>query len=626
MAISMRAVRIWHYGIIRNHDPELESERSWATMNYNLLRKLVDFRSRIAKALGVEADRKSNLYIELSRGATLYDLIYWLQILFSAGIATLGLVMNSPAVIIGAMLISPLMGPILAAGLSLASGDMILALRALAKIILSCLLAVLFAVFLVALLPFREMTNEIAARTQPNTLDLFIALLSGAVGSIAVCRDVKGVATSIPGVAIAVALMPPLCVAGYGLGLIMTLDTATGWRIASGGGLLFLTNLVAITFTAMVIFLIVQVSTSNVKERAEEWEHNDPESSMILRFIARFPALEKAREIRSLGVRFVMILIPLIAILIPLTQSFSQLQKEIALKRRDNVLRKDILDLWKQQLQTKSNGVVRSSVDQLTILETEEKLNIDLRVFDDKPYTPNEKAKFIQLLASQLKRPIESLNLNLTEIPTTSVLTRLRDRKPATPTLGELQAGLWRQIDRSMSDMQLPPDARLISRQVITDGTNSLHLKMTYLCETAIPPVPKPEVIDKVRADLGDQSATVSMERIPTNLGFIEFPAKSSSLPILGMLQLDFAGRVMRENATLIMTVAANRRKDETQKIATERNEAVAGYLEERWQVSRDRVSFQETEQPADKTKMEFRVSSRVDTAPAAGSESKNAP
>lgn len=177
-----------------------------------------------------------------------------------------------------------------------------------------------------------------------------------------------------------------------------------------------------------------------------------------------------------------------------------------------------------------------------------------------------------------------------------------------------------------MSDIQLPPDARLISRQVITDGTNSLHLKMTYLCETAIPPAPKPEVIDKVRADLGDQSATVSMERIPTNLGFIEFPAKSSSIPILGMLQLDFAGRVMRENATLMMTVAANRRKDETETIATERTVAVARYLEERWQVSRDRVIFQETEQLADKTKMEFRVSSRVDPAPPAASGSKNAP
>ncbi|HEX6280132.1 MAG TPA: DUF389 domain-containing protein, partial [Pyrinomonadaceae bacterium] len=134
--------------------------------------------------MGVEEDRKEALYIELSGGTTLFDLVYWLQIMFSAGIATLGLVMNSPAVIIGAMLISPLMGPILAAGLALASGDIILGIRALAKLCLSCGLAVGFAIVLVAILPFKEMTNEIAVRTQPNTLDLIIALFSGAVGSI----------------------------------------------------------------------------------------------------------------------------------------------------------------------------------------------------------------------------------------------------------------------------------------------------------------------------------------------------------------------------------------------------------------------------------------------------------
>ncbi|MDI1242739.1 MAG: DUF389 domain-containing protein [bacterium] len=440
------------------------------------------------------------MYIDLSRGATLYDLVYWLQIVFSAGIATLGLVMNSPAVIIGAMLISPLMGPILAAGLALASGDMILGLRSVTKIILSCLLAVAFAVFLVAILPFREMTNEIAARTQPNTLDLFIALLSGAVGSIAVCRDVKGVATSIPGVAIAVALMPPLCVAGYGFGLIATSDATAGWRIAGGGGLLFLTNLVAITFMAMVVFLIVKLSTTRVKERAEEWEHSDPESAFILRIIGRFPRLDRAREIRSLSVRFVMILVPLIAILIPLTQSFMQLQREIAQERRDNAVKKEIRTVWQENFQKRSDGKVRSSIDQLTIVDKDELLNIDLRVFDDEPYSASEKTQYVKFIASRLDRKPESINLQLTEIPTATVLAALRNR-PETkgPTIGELQSNLWNQIAGAVSEIELPPDAKLISRQVITDGPDSLHLKITYLCASAIDPVVKDSVVDKVR-------------------------------------------------------------------------------------------------------------------------------
>ena len=76
-------------------------------------------RDRFAAALNVDTERKNEIYVQLSKSATLTDLVYWLQLLFSAGIATLGLVLNSSAVIIGAMLISPLMGPILSSGLAL---------------------------------------------------------------------------------------------------------------------------------------------------------------------------------------------------------------------------------------------------------------------------------------------------------------------------------------------------------------------------------------------------------------------------------------------------------------------------------------------------------------------------
>jgi uncharacterized hydrophobic protein (TIGR00271 family) len=588
----------------------INREVSVPQANYTLLRKVLEFRSGLSSALGVEADRKESLYLELSRGATLYDLVYWLQIFFSAGIATLGLVLNSPAVIIGAMLISPLMGPILASGLALASGDIILGIRALSKLFLSCALAIGFAVILVAILPFKEMTNEIAVRTQPNTLDLIIALFSGAVGSIAVCRDVKGVATSIPGVAIAVALMPPLCVAGYGLGLIFSLDMATGGRIAWGGGLLFLTNLVAITFTAMIVFLLVRLSTSMVKDRMEEWEHSDPESAAIMGFINRFPRLANAREIRSLGVRFAMILIPLLAILVPLTQSFIQLQEEIAQERRDNALKKEIRSLWQDRFQKRSDGKERSSLDQLTVVEKDNLLNVDLRVFDEEPYTSAEKTEYVKLLASRLNRSPQSINLRVTEIPTSSVLAALRSRPEAkTPTLGELQANLWNQIDGAIREIQLPSDAKLISRQVITDGANSLHLKMRYLCESAIDPVVQDSVVNKVRSNLGDNKATVSLERIPTDLGFLEFPRGSASLPILGMLELDFVGRVMRENPILALVVSGVRHQNEAEETATARLQYIKEYLESRWQIPGERIELSDKDSIGLRTKIAFRAS-----------------
>lgn len=125
--------------------------------------------------------------------------------------------------------------------------------------------------FIVWLLPFHSITSEILARINPNLLDLGIALFSGLAGSVAVCRTAgaSGV-TTLPGVAIAVALMPPLCTVGYGMG--------SGWntRIMGGAGLLFLTNLVAIVISAFAVFLLVGMNTQEVRMKgvaSRESEH-----------------------------------------------------------------------------------------------------------------------------------------------------------------------------------------------------------------------------------------------------------------------------------------------------------------------------------------------------------------
>lgn len=555
------------------------------------------FRAQIAALLGVENENKENLYLELSRGATLFDLVYWLQILFAAGIATLGLVMNSPAVIIGAMLISPLMGPILATGLALASGDMVLGLRAIAKLILSCLTAICFAIFLVTILPFREMTDEIAARTQPNTLDLFIALFSGAVGSIAVCRDVKGVVTSIPGVAIAVALMPPLCVTGYGLGLILTFDRTTGSRVASGGGLLFLTNLVAITFTAMIVFLAVKLSTAQVRKRAEEWEHEDPESSFILKFFGRFPKLEKAREIRSLPLRFLMILIPLVAILIPLSRAFNQLQDEVSRQRQENIIRTQILDIWQKEFQNKQDGGARSTIDQLSVLEKNDNLSVTMRLFDDEPYTTDEKKRFVERIASQLGRPGESISLNITEIPTTLGLATIREieKKSERETVAEMQNKLWARIDSALATVELPPNARILSRRIMLDGSGNLNIKIAYIGDIPLDAQLQNTLVNKIRSDIKEENAAIIFQRIPTDAGVIEFSRNNAIIPITGMLQLDFAGRLLDENAALKLDVRPNIRPGENKSIGDERVQAVADYLTARWQITPDRIRSSET-------------------------------
>lgn len=143
------------------------------------------------------------------RGANLWVLI------FAIFIASLGLNVNSTAVIIGAMLISPLMGPIIGMGLAVGTNDLDLLRRAAKNFGVATLISVLTAMVYFLITPLSEARSELLARTSPTLYDVLIAFCGGAAGIIALCTRGKG--NVIPGVAIATALMPPLCTAGYGL-------------------------------------------------------------------------------------------------------------------------------------------------------------------------------------------------------------------------------------------------------------------------------------------------------------------------------------------------------------------------------------------------------------------------
>lgn len=132
-------------------------------------------------------------------------------------IASVGLNVNSTAVIIGAMLISPLMGPIVGAGFALGMYDFELLKRSLKNLLIATVVSLVVSSVFFYLSPFKETQSELLARTSPNIYDVLIAFFGGVVGVIAVTRVEKG--NPIPGVAIATALMPPLCTAGYGLAL-----------------------------------------------------------------------------------------------------------------------------------------------------------------------------------------------------------------------------------------------------------------------------------------------------------------------------------------------------------------------------------------------------------------------
>ena len=160
--------------------------------------------------------------------------------LMSAGIAVLGLLLSSPAVVIGAMLISPFMGPIIGLGFGLATFDSQELKRSAIALAVGTALAVGFCALVTLLSPLQQVTEEIAARTRPNLFDLLVALFSGLAAAYAMVRGRHG---AIVGVAIATALMPPLAVMGFGLATL-------NWTVLGGSSLLFFTNLMTIGVAA----------------------------------------------------------------------------------------------------------------------------------------------------------------------------------------------------------------------------------------------------------------------------------------------------------------------------------------------------------------------------------------
>lgn len=129
-------------------------------------------------------------------------------------IASIGLNVNSTAVIIGAMLISPLMGPIVGSGFALATYDINLLKRSTKNLLIATAVGFLVSALFFYISPFKDVQSELLARTSPTIYDVLIAFFGGIVGAVSITREDKG--NPIPGVAIATALMPPLCTAGFG--------------------------------------------------------------------------------------------------------------------------------------------------------------------------------------------------------------------------------------------------------------------------------------------------------------------------------------------------------------------------------------------------------------------------
>ncbi|MCP9753510.1 TIGR00341 family protein [Ferruginibacter sp. HRS2-29] len=221
-------------------------------------------------SLSKEREDHESIIASIDKGVVFRGTNLWVLI-FAIFVASLGLNVNSTSVIIGAMLISPLMGPIMGIGLGMGINDVVLLKKALKNYLVATIAALITSTIFFLLSPLDDAHSEILARTSPTIYDVLIALFGGFAGIIATSSKQKG--NVIPGVAIATALMPPLCTAGYGLATFQ-------FSFFFGAFYLFIINTV---FIALATFIISRLLKFPYKHFPDE--KTDKRSKRIVWFV-----------------------------------------------------------------------------------------------------------------------------------------------------------------------------------------------------------------------------------------------------------------------------------------------------------------------------------------------------
>ena len=202
-------------------------------------------------------EQYATLFTNLREEAQLSSTFMTLLV-FATMIATFGLYINSPSVIIGAMLLAPLMQPIVSMSMGVLRQDNTLALDGLKSITIGVMSVLLTAMLISFFTPIEKHTTEMVGRLHPTILDLFVAIISGAAAAYA--KSNEKILGSLAGVAIAVALVPPLAVSGIGLGW-------GEWHMFVMAFLLFITNLVGIVLAAALTFMILGYSPLHIARK-----------------------------------------------------------------------------------------------------------------------------------------------------------------------------------------------------------------------------------------------------------------------------------------------------------------------------------------------------------------------
>jgi hypothetical protein len=292
--------------------------------------------------------------------------------------------------------------------------------------------------------------------------------------------------------------------------------------------------------------------------------------------------------------RLIAIAVIILIILIPLSESFGELKREILHKQEENRIRQTAQAIWSSNFAKMPDGAPRSYLGSVSVDDADGKIALLLNVFTSRPYTEEEKAEYQRMIALKLDRPEDVIALQLVEVPTaTSELLRPQRQVPVAvevPTVAQLQARLLGGVRAAMRGFALPPPARLVSYTVATSDEEALGVTLIYLADRDLSDDAKSLLVSGVRERLGFPLAVVRFDWLRETVGPIVFSRNRTEVtPEIGRA-LDAAGQALARCPSLRCEVEAGTEPNEREGIAAERAKAVGEYLQAAWKLPSDRI------------------------------------
>ena len=432
------------------------------------------FTNSMSKIFGIRPGDREYRYVAAIKVSSLAQPQFWGQIFLASVLTILGLVLNQSAIIIGAALIVPIAWPVIAAGLTLAVGDVYFFLKLMLKLILVAVLTVALSACISGLLPFNAVTAEIASRTKPTILDFLVAFFAGMVGA-AMLFSKRRMLQYLPGAVLAITLLPPLAVMGFGLGSNFNID------IFRGGAVLFTSNFFAAILGASLVYAIVGMPAVAGLEAILDWKQRELDEPIVKLIFERLRLKRIVGTTGSVRSRLVVSAVFLLALVIPLQMAFNQLSLEFRARQAISEV--------ERMFELPGRSAIINSVSSIG----EETIAVRIQVATNAFFTSSDIRRFEERVSDRTGRPTRlDLVQSLSDIGEgEKIRGMLEQAAPAPveyrPSIPEITISLRDEIEKKIGILPLPESIKLlrISAELSLNRQNSDY-RIDYLADAPL--------------------------------------------------------------------------------------------------------------------------------------------